>query len=642
MRILSGDIITQSKGSHIVALGKTGSGKSGFQRIVARAVAANPSEGMTFVDKHGEAVRDTAAWIANPENHIRRDVHVLTPGSDYSFSLNPFQTDRDHPDEWHDAARQWASIVSSSFHAQPGQLPLLERLQHVAGFVAAEKKLTLLDFPALFSLGGDYLRERVIAECSNSIVAGEWRDLHEMATRHPRMFLDVVSSSRNRILQWLTSRPLMRIYGRHKGLDARKIMDERHIVLIDLSTLSDIDASFVGKCINSTYLTAAKRRVPHGSDCHRLVIDEAESMLCLETARLLDQTRKYNLLLCCNLQRLAQLRERDDGEFIFDAVMSNCAVKIVFAMPEVESARYCAELLFTGCIDLQEWKEASIRPVAVGNEKVIVRGKSRAAHEAHSRSHADIDSRSWARASAAMSASMVASGTATGVGSSLSFASTPPEPVFGSPIAVSRNDGRSTAANSSRSSARSDALSQSRQYARGHARADAHADMRGSSEASNETEAYITKYQELPTQMYSLEEQLHRVTGSVMTLPNRECFVKVDGHSPVRARTSDLAQAFRSPEFKQEWLPRFLNTAARRSPFLVSTEIVDAEIRARFDASTQSEPEADIDFAAREPMPVIDAPEDYAHDFARRRGQSARPTLRIVDGGKDGDNSSNA
>src|SRR5262249_36735539 len=110
IRNLTGDILNKSRHSHIVALGVTGSGKSGFQRIVARTVAANPSEGMTFVDKHGEAVRDTAAWIANPEHGIRRDVHLFTAGSDHSFSLNPFQTERDHPDEWHDAARKWASI----------------------------------------------------------------------------------------------------------------------------------------------------------------------------------------------------------------------------------------------------------------------------------------------------------------------------------------------------------------------------------------------------------------------------------------------------------------------------------------------------------------------------------------------------
>jgi len=55
---------------HLVGLGKTGSGKSGLQRVVARAIALNLCEGMTFVDKHGEAVRDTAAWIANPSHRM--------------------------------------------------------------------------------------------------------------------------------------------------------------------------------------------------------------------------------------------------------------------------------------------------------------------------------------------------------------------------------------------------------------------------------------------------------------------------------------------------------------------------------------------------------------------------------------------
>jgi hypothetical protein len=53
--------------------------------------------------------------------------------------------------------------------------------------------------------------------------------------------------------------------------------------------------------------------------------------------------------------------------------------------------------------------------------------------------------------------------------------------------------------------------------------------------------------------------------------------------------------------------------------------------------------EPEPDFAAREPMPIIDAPEAYAEGYLRRRAEGLRPALRIVDGGaaKDGDNSSN-
>jgi len=632
---------------HLVGLGKTGSGKSGLHRLVGRAIAANPDEGMTFVDKHGEAGRDTAAWIANPAHRIDRSVHVLTPGSDYSFSLNPFQTERDHPDDWHDAARQWASITSSSVHAQPGQFPRLERIQHVLGFVAAEKKLTLLDLPALLSLGGTYLRDRILAGCSNPIVVAEWEDLHQLAQKKPGQFLEMVESSKNRLVQWLTSRPLMRIFGRHQGLDARKVMDQRQIVLVDLSPLSDVDASFVGKCLTSTYLTAAKRRVPHGSACHRLVIDEAESMLCLETARLLDQTRKYNLLLCCNLQRLAQLRERDDGETIFDAVMSNCAAKVVFAMPEPESARYCAELLFTGFVDLVEWKLGSERPTAVGNDKVIVKSRSRAEHQAESTSSAETDIRSSARASAAMSASMFSAASAFGSGESMSLASVPPDTLLGPPAFVSKSAGHNSSSNSSSARGLSSGRSFSRQYARGRARTSARASTEGTSRAEGESEAYLTRYEDLPTQLYSLEEQLHRLTGEIMSLPRRECFVKLDEQKPFRARTADLEPAFRSREFQTLMLPLYLENAARKSPYLSPTTQIDAEIAARFNSPPVDIPEPDF---GPEPMPLLDDPVSYAQRYVERQkkgppgrapsGQldNRHDRFRVVDGKDKGDN----
>src|SRR5262249_12483423 len=159
----------------------------------------------------------------------------------------------------------------------------------------------------------------------------------------------------------------------------------------------------------------------------RLIIDEAASSVCDATAHGFDQTAKFGLLFILALQRLTQLIEK--GEFITGALMVNTC-KIVFNTPDHESARILAEQLFTGYVDLQEWKPASVRPVAVGNDKVLVRGKSRALHEAQSRSHAEIDSRSWARASAATSADMFSTGTSFGSGESVSLASVPPETLF--------------------------------------------------------------------------------------------------------------------------------------------------------------------------------------------------------------------
>ena len=201
-------------------------------------------------------------------------------------------------------------------------------------------------------------------------------------------------------------------------------MDAKDIVLIDASALQLDDAAFVMTLLVCRYLAAAKRRAPDVSAPHHLIVDEAASSLCTATAQMLDQTRKFGLFCLLSLQRIGQLEEK--GEAILDAVMVNAAAKIVFAMPEPRAARYLAELLFTPYVDLQEWKPGSTRPTVVGNELRIVRNRSRAEHQAEHFGSAHVDIRSTGRSSASSFADMSAWGVGSSMGTSASFASTPP------------------------------------------------------------------------------------------------------------------------------------------------------------------------------------------------------------------------
>ena len=54
----------------------------------------------------------------------------------------------------------------------------------------------------------------------------------------------------------------------------------------------------------------------------------------------------------------------------------------------MDSARYLAEMFYTGHLNLAEWKSGTERPVAVGNEKVLLKNSSVAEHEAEHTTHA--------------------------------------------------------------------------------------------------------------------------------------------------------------------------------------------------------------------------------------------------------------
>jgi hypothetical protein len=187
-----------------------------------------------------------------------------------------------------------------------------------------------------------------------------------------------------------------------------------------------------------------------------------------------------------------------------------------------------------------------------------------------------------------------------------------------------------------------------------------HGHSRGTSRSEGISEAFITKWDVLPTELYTLEEQLHRMTGLIMTLPPRELIVKIEAQPPIRTRTADLTPAYKSLAFKSHMLPLFLKNAAARSPYLLPAAAVDADIAARIASRAPSQKQKP-DFTTPEPMPVVDQPEQFAAAFWRNRRvptpddeppkpkpkkprgrrplgdlKPAHDRFRVVDGDKDG------
>ena len=480
----------------------------------------------------------------------------------------------------------WTSSVASLYATAMQQTPRLETTCYVLGMFAAAKKLTLNELLPAISLAGERIREFLLDDFDNRAVRGPLEDLHILASRNPRQFLELLELFRNRTVRWQGDKRLARLLGKQKGLDAKAVMDGKHIVLVDASSLQLDDAAFVMTLLMCRYLAAAKRRSPDVSAPHHLIVDEAASSLCMATAQMLDQTRKYGLFCLLALQRLGQLEEK--GQAILDAVMVNAPLKVVFAMPEPRAARYLADMLFTPYIDYTAFKIGSERPTAVGNEVRVVKSRSRAVHDAESIGNGTVDVRSASRSSASSFTDMSAWGSGLSQGASASYASTPPDPLFASTSALSQNEGNSNARSFSASGARSRAHGSSEQTGRARGTTASYARTHGTSLAEGESEQWVTVYENIPSAMWTVEEQLTRLTGEIMGLQPRECFVKLPYQKPVRTRTKDLEPAYRSLAFRDQMLPRFLAAAAARSPYLAPVAQVDAEIAARAEHITNT------------------------------------------------------
>jgi hypothetical protein len=122
----------------------------------------------------------------------------------------------------------------------------------------------------------------------------------------------------------------------------------------------------------------------------------------------------------------------------------------------------------------------------------------------------------------------------------------------------------------------------------------------------------------MPQQMYSLPEQLFRLAGVLASLPRRECFVKI-GHQPaLRTRTTDLQPAFASAFAKRIALPIFTDLMRKHSPYVLPAAQVDADVARRLAVLTPP-PTPEPDLTKPEPLPIVDAPEEFAASFWSNR-----------------------
>ena len=586
---------------HMLEVGGTRRGKSVLLELISRSLLSSTAVGLTMIDPHGSTARAVRDWMANPENgQTGTMLHFLDAGSEFSVGLNPLRVN--DPTSWeqcHDAASTLASVIESRFEASPEETPRLSRIVYIASMLAARHGLTCLEIVEILSLGGHELRRALLEDFDNRIVRLELEDLHLLATKSPREFLTLVESCKNRFVRWLGDRRLARILGQTKGLDPRTVMDNGHVFLADLSSLSYADAAFVGTIISSMYFAAARKRPPLKGLRHRLILDEAESMLTADVARGVDQTAKYGLLYTFAIQRLGQLRAR--GDFLFDALLTNCALKICFGGLESESARYMAENLYAGHIDLEEWKQSTVRPTVVGNDKITLRGRTIGRHHSEQVAESVTDMRSSSRMRGIADASMYGWGSVFTTGSSMGSAMLPNGTLIDAPTTLTNTFGRNSLNGRSSTGGRSRVRTTAEQQADGHARTAGRGQADGTVDIASENEAYNARFADLPQQQFTLEEQLAKATWHLMTLPRRQCVIRLEHNAPYTTRTADLLPAFRSDAFRDQVLPLYMARVNARSPYVRGAAEVDAEIAERMAQLTAPAPGEDVDFSQPEP-----------------------------------------
>ncbi len=309
---------------HMYVIGKTGMGKSTMLENMAIQDIKN-GNGVCFIDPHGKTADLLLDYV--PEHRISDVVYFAPFDMDYPVSFNIMEDVG--PDKRH--------LVVNGLMATFEKI-WVDAWSARMAYILQNTLLALLEYPGSTLLGVNRMlvdkeyRKLVVANVSDPSVRSFWVD--EFAKYTDRYTQEATPAIQNKIGQF-TANPLIRnIVGQpHSSFDLRTMMDERKIVIVNLSKgkVGEGNANLLGSMlITKMYLAAMSRADVNESALQRLpdfylFVDEFQSFANKSFADILSEARKYKLNLTLAHQYIEQMEEE-----VRAAVFGNVGTMAVF------------------------------------------------------------------------------------------------------------------------------------------------------------------------------------------------------------------------------------------------------------------------------------------------------------------------
>lgn len=306
---------------HIYIIGKTGMGKTELLKNMA-VQDIKKGYGLGFIDPHGEASEELIKFI--PEERIKDVVYFNPSDIDRPIAFNIME-DVD-PDYRHLIAggmmgvfkKIWPDVWSSrmEYILNNAVLALLE-----------VKGSTLLGINRL--LADAEWRTEIIEKVKDPVVKAFWTK--EFSRYSQRYETEATAAIQNKIGQFISSPLIRNIIGQEKStIDIRKIMDERKILIVNLSKgrIGEDSSRLLGALLVTKLQLAAMSRVDIPEQERNdfvLYIDEFQNFSTDSFASILSEARKYRLSLILAHQYIGQMEEK-----VRDAVFGNVGTMITF------------------------------------------------------------------------------------------------------------------------------------------------------------------------------------------------------------------------------------------------------------------------------------------------------------------------
>ncbi len=317
-------IKTKDRDRHMYVIGKTGMGKSTLLENMAIQDIRN-GEGLAFIDPHGGTVERLLDYI--PKERMKDVVYFAPFDLDHPIAFNVME------DVGYDRRHLVVSGLMATFK-KIWEDAWSARME----YILTNTLLALLEYPGATLLGVNRMytdkeyRKRVVENVKDPLVKDFWTK--EFATYTDRYTQEATPAIQNKVGQF-TGNPLIRnIIGQPtSSFDIRKMMDERKILLINLSKglVGETNMNLLGSMLTTRiFLAAMSRANLHADELNKLppfyfYVDEFQNFANKTFAEILSESRKYKLNLIITHQYIEQMEEE-----VRDAVFGNVGTTVVF------------------------------------------------------------------------------------------------------------------------------------------------------------------------------------------------------------------------------------------------------------------------------------------------------------------------
>lgn len=309
---------------HVYVIGKTGMGKSTLLENMAVQDIQN-GNGLAFIDPDGGSAEKLLEYI--PKERIDDVVYFAPFDTDYPISFNIME------DVGYDKRHIVVSGLMSAFEKiweDSWSTRMACILQNTLFALLEYPDSTLLDIDRMFV--DKSFRQKVVENITDSSIKSFWVD--EFAKYTDRYTQEATSAIQNKVGQFVSNPVIRNIVGQPKSsFDIRKIMDEKKILIINLSKgrIGESNTKLLGSMlVTKIYLSAMSRADLSSVELAKrpnfyLYVDEFQSFANKSFSDILSEARKYKLNLTIAHQYVEQVEEE-----VRSAVFGNVGTMIVF------------------------------------------------------------------------------------------------------------------------------------------------------------------------------------------------------------------------------------------------------------------------------------------------------------------------